>query len=62
MMNWSMDVTIALWLQSNIHKFTEIPEQSRHEGILSDCDQLCNKAAGKEILEKHKQSKQEGIK
>ena len=52
-----MDVTIALWLQSNIHKFTEIPEQSRHEGILSDCDQLCNKAAGKEILEKHKQSK-----
>ena len=43
----------------NLLKF---PEQSRHEGILSDCDQLCNKAAGKEILEKHKQSKQEGIK
>ena len=38
----------------NLLKF---PEQSRHEGILSDCDQLCN-----EILEKHKQSKHEGIK
>ena len=33
----------------NLLKF---PKQSRHEGILSDCDQLCNKAAGKEILEK----------
>ena len=33
----------------NLLKF---PQQSRHEGILSDCDQLCNKAAGKEVLEK----------
>ena len=43
----------------NLLKF---PKQSRYEGILSNCDQLCNKAARKEILERHKQSKHEGIK